>query len=155
MCHSDNINNIFITNPVPRFTPVFAVISLWIGLQYSSLFAANQVPPPPPQTGPACERTPIDKAPDWNMPWVDRAVIGGSGSKPDGRLLLWYRTPASSWYEALPLGNGRLGAMVFGGAADECIQLNEDTLWGGKPQDASNPNALKALPGALRSCRPM
>ena len=133
-----------------RFQPVVAVLSLWLTIACPSLHAAQQPKPtptpPPPQTGPACERTPIDSAPDGNMPWVDRAVIASSGSKPKGQLLLWYRSPASSWYEALPLGNGRLGAMVFGGAEDECIQLNEDTLWDGEPHDASNPKALKALP---------
>ena len=41
---------------------------------------------------------------------------------------LWYRQPAATWNQALPIGNGRLGAMVFGGVADETSQLNEDTL---------------------------
>ncbi|MFC9712112.1 glycoside hydrolase N-terminal domain-containing protein [Paenibacillus sp. NPDC056933] len=48
---------------------------------------------------------------------------------------LWYRQPATRWEEALPIGNGRLGGMVYGGAADEQIQLNEDTLWSGYPRD--------------------
>ena len=48
---------------------------------------------------------------------------------------LWYRQPAARWEEALPIGNGRLGGMVYGGAADERIQLNEDTLWSGFPRD--------------------
>ncbi len=48
-------------------------------------------------------------------------------------LKLWYTQPASKWEEALPLGNGRLGAMVFGGAAGEHLQLNEDTLVSGYP----------------------
>lgn len=48
---------------------------------------------------------------------------------------LWYRQPATRWDEALPIGNGRLGGMVYGGAADEQIQLNEDTLWSGFPRD--------------------
>ncbi|CAM3101841.1 glycoside hydrolase family 95 protein [Paenibacillus taichungensis] len=48
---------------------------------------------------------------------------------------LWYRQPATRWEEALPIGNGRLGGMVYGGAADEQIQLNEDTLWSGFPRD--------------------
>ncbi|KAI4318422.1 hypothetical protein MLD38_032126 [Melastoma candidum] len=55
--------------------------------------------------------------------------------------------PAEYWTDALPLGNGRLGAMVWGGVASEVIQLNEDTLWTGTPGDYTNPNALKALPG--------
>ncbi|MBL8994077.1 MAG: glycoside hydrolase family 95 protein, partial [Spirochaetia bacterium] len=61
-------------------------------------------------------------------------------------LQLWYDRPASNWNEALPLGNGRLGAMVFGGAANERIQLNEDTLWSGGPTQGNNPEAKKILP---------
>ena len=60
--------------------------------------------------------------------------------------LLWYQQPAKNWNEALPIGNGRLGAMIFGGVAKERIQLNEDSLWSGAPQDADNPKALEALP---------
>ena len=51
---------------------------------------------------------------------------------PDG-LVLWYRKPAADWNEALPVGNGRLGAMVFGGVARERIQLNESSVWEGSP----------------------
>src|SRR5262245_60705610 len=61
-------------------------------------------------------------------------------------LRLWYRQPAEAWTEALPLGNGRLGAMVFGGVARERLQLNEDTLYAGGPYDPSDPGALVALP---------
>lgn len=59
---------------------------------------------------------------------------------------LWYRQPASAWTEALPVGNGRLGAMVFGGTARERLQLNEGTLWAGQPYDPVNPLAREALP---------
>jgi alpha-L-fucosidase 2 len=65
-------------------------------------------------------------------------------------LLLWYDKPASEWTEALPIGNGRLGAMVFGGPATEQLQLNEDTLYAGSPYDPNNPDALNALPEARR-----
>jgi len=61
-------------------------------------------------------------------------------------LTLWYRQPAEQWTEALPIGNGRLGAMIFGGVARERLQLNEDTLYAGGPYDPSNPEALAALP---------
>lgn len=64
--------------------------------------------------------------------------------------VLWYRQPASTWTEALPVGNGRLGAMVFGGTASERIQLNEDTLWSGGPYDPLNP---KANPNAVELIR--
>ncbi len=57
---------------------------------------------------------------------------------------LWYSKPAGVWTEALPIGNGRLGAMVFGGVQQERIQLNEDTVWAGGPYDPSNPEAFDA-----------
>jgi alpha-L-fucosidase 2 len=65
---------------------------------------------------------------------------------PAEPLSLWYRQPAKEWVEALAVGNGRLGAMVFGGVARERIQLNEDTLWAGGPYDPANPDALEAWP---------
>ena len=61
-------------------------------------------------------------------------------------LVLSYGKPAVAWTEALPIGNGRLGAMVFGGPERERLQLNEDTLWAGGPYDPNNTNALAALP---------
>jgi len=61
-------------------------------------------------------------------------------------VTLWYKQPANAWTDALPVGNGRLGAMVFGGVERERIQLNEDTLWDGGPLDRNNPKALEALP---------
>ncbi|MGF7147886.1 alpha-L-fucosidase 2 [Sphingomonas zeicaulis] len=64
--------------------------------------------------------------------------------------MLWYRQPAAEWVEALPIGNGRLGAMLFGGIDKERIQLNEDTLWGGGPYDPVNPAARDALPEVRR-----
>ena len=65
-------------------------------------------------------------------------------------LRLWYLEPAKDWNEALPIGNGRLGAMVFGGKEEERLQLNEDTLWTGGPHDYNNPEALKYLPEMRR-----
>ena len=62
------------------------------------------------------------------------------------RNTLWYDRPASHWVEALPLGNGRLGAMVFGGAQIEHLQLNEESLWSGYPREHDNPEARAFLP---------
>jgi alpha-L-fucosidase 2 len=64
--------------------------------------------------------------------------------------LLWYRQPAKEWTDALPVGNGRIGAMIFGGIATEELQLNEDTLWSGGPYDPANPKAKSALPELRR-----
>ncbi|MBB3126671.1 alpha-L-fucosidase 2 [Paenibacillus rhizosphaerae] len=61
-------------------------------------------------------------------------------------MKLQYDKPATVWTEALPIGNGRIGAMVFGGVAEERLQLNEDTLWSGYPRDTNNPEALEVLP---------
>ena len=55
---------------------------------------------------------------------------------------LWYKNPAQEWNEALPVGNGRLGGMVFGGIETEHIQINEDTFWAGKPRKITSNTAL-------------
>ncbi len=72
-----------------------------------------------------------------------------SASGETGNLKLWYTKPAQKWTEALPIGNGRLGAMVFGGVADDRIQFNEETLWTGAPNDYSHKGASKYL-GQIR-----
>lgn len=64
----------------------------------------------------------------------------------DESLILWYQQPAKAWVEALPVGNGRLGAMVFGGTQRERLQLNESTLWSGGPKEWNNPKARAVLP---------
>ncbi|SFI35146.1 alpha-L-fucosidase 2 [Paenibacillus sp. UNC496MF] len=68
-------------------------------------------------------------------------------------MKLKYGRPARVWTEALPVGNGRLGAMVYGGVESEEIQLNEDTLWSGHPTDGSNPRAKEVLPEVRRLIR--
>lgn len=67
-----------------------------------------------------------------------------------GERRLWYREPASEWLEALPVGNGRLGAMVYGRSDTERIQLNEETVWAGEELDRSNPEASEYLEEARR-----
>ena len=61
-------------------------------------------------------------------------------------MKLQYDKPASVWTEGLPIGNGRLGGMIFGGVEQEKISLNEDTLWSGYPTDGNNPGAKEVLP---------
>ncbi len=63
--------------------------------------------------------------------YISSSRPAGAAGPPPGALSLWYRQPATEWVEALPVGNGRLGAMVFGGTSSERIQLNEDTVWSG------------------------
>jgi alpha-L-fucosidase 2 len=90
----------------------------------------------------------------------------GQAPPPASALSLWYRQPAADrplttprpsgpaasaeWVRALPVGNGRLGAMVFGGVVNERLQLNEDTLWAGRPYNPVNPDAKEALPEVRR-----
>ncbi|HUT12608.1 MAG TPA: glycoside hydrolase family 95 protein [Thermoguttaceae bacterium] len=69
-----------------------------------------------------------------------------AASADPGPMLLWYEKPAGAWTEANPIGNGRLGAMVFGGVENERIQFNEDTLWFGEPHDYSHEGAAEYLP---------
>jgi alpha-L-fucosidase 2 len=82
-----------------------------------------------------------------NTPCVASAATDDACGEADSQaLLLWYTQPAQKWTEAMPVGNGRLGAMVFGGVSKERIQFNEDTLWTGKPRHYQNPEAVKYLP---------
>ena len=92
--------------------------------------------------------------------------LTGEAPPPATPLSLWYRAPASDrpfdparssgqgagaeWVRALPVGNGRLGAMISGGVVYERLQLNEDTLWAGRPYDPVNPEAKGALPEVRR-----
>ncbi|MBN8456973.1 MAG: glycoside hydrolase family 95 protein [Verrucomicrobia bacterium] len=71
------------------------------------------------------------------------ASVQGAPADPPA---LWYLQPAANWTEALPLGNGRMGAMVFGGVAEERIQFNESTVWTGKPHEYHHEGAAKFLP---------
>lgn len=66
--------------------------------------------------------------------------------EPDASTLLYFNKPAGNWYEAIPIGNGRLGGMVFGGAESELIQTNEDTFWSGEPRDLQKPGTYQHLP---------
>ncbi|HEU6449565.1 MAG TPA: glycoside hydrolase family 95 protein [Verrucomicrobiae bacterium] len=66
---------------------------------------------------------------------LTEAAFSGEASAPTNSLALWYREPAKIWDNALPIGNGRMGAMIFGGVPEERIQFNEDTLWKGHPRD--------------------
>jgi len=98
----------------------------------------------------------IDKIVLWGLstlvllvtPFVAASACGGLADSefPKSSSRLWYLKSAKQWTEALPIGNGRLGAMVFGGTEHERLQFNEDTLWTGKPHDYSHPGAADYLP---------
>ena len=85
--------------------------------------------------------------------------MSGCATDPSGRagqerleaedfsgMKLWYQQPAKEWAEALPVGNGRLGAMIFGGTENERLQFNEDTLWTGHPHEYQHGGAVAYLP---------
>ena len=85
------------------------------------------------------------------------ALLIASAAAPEGQppprpadLTLWYRTAAPAWNAALPIGNGRLGAMVFGGVREERLQINEDSVWAGRKLNRINPAAAAALPEVRR-----
>lgn len=69
-----------------------------------------------------------------------------AATAPTERHTLWYDRPAQTWTEALPIGNSRLGAMVYGGTASDRLQLNEETIWAGRPNNNANPEAKEYLP---------
>lgn len=73
-------------------------------------------------------------------------ILAQNAGNTDSPLKLWYKSPATDWEEALPVGNGRIGAMVFGNPVNERLQLNEESIWAGSKLNNNNPNALKALP---------
>ncbi len=78
-------------------------------------------------------------------------VAGAEDDDADSSNLLWYRKPAGNWMEALPIGNGSLGAVVFGGVEAERLQLNHDTLWSGPPsRDWNTPGVQQYLPQIRR-----
>ena len=85
-----------------------------------------------------------------NNPKADM-VFAQEAAAPAESLTLWYRKPATTWEtEALPIGNGRLAAMVFGGVNNERLQFNEETVWDGVHKDDNNPKALENLPEVRR-----
>jgi len=88
--------------------------------------------------------TPLAAAP------ANSATTSAAPASNPAATVLWYQQPAAKWREALPVGNGRLGAMVFGAADCEQLQLNEQTIWTGGPYDATRPGGPEALPEIRR-----
>jgi alpha-L-fucosidase 2 len=78
------------------------------------------------------------------------AALSGRASAPAQPLAWWYRTPATKFWEGLPLATGRFGAMVYGRVRDEIIPFNDETLWTGQPYNPINPRALPSLPEIRR-----
>jgi alpha-L-fucosidase 2 len=78
------------------------------------------------------------------------ATITGTVSAPASPMAWWYRTPAAKFWEGLPLGTGRFGAMIYGRVRDEVIPFNDETLWTGSPYNPSHPEGLKSLPEIRR-----
>ncbi len=80
------------------------------------------------------------------------AILGCSAALCDAAgqrqrdMVLWYRQPAEQWLQAMPLGNGMIGVMVFGGVPQERIALNESSFWSGRPHDYDDTNAFNYFP---------
>ena len=106
--------------------------------------------------------TAMSKAPQMRMRFVSKTVlmvvaatlstitISTSATAADSGFKLTFDRPANKWVEAFPVGNGRIGAMVFGGTEEERVQINESTLWGGVPHDYTNPEAYSHLDGVRK-----
>jgi alpha-L-fucosidase 2 len=74
------------------------------------------------------------------------ATLCGAADSNPSDMTLWYRQPATAWLQAMPLGNGMIGAMVFGGVPQERIALNESSFWSGRPHNYDNPEAFQYFP---------
>ena len=74
------------------------------------------------------------------------STAAASAESPLNDMTLWYRQPGVKWLEAMPLGNGLMGAMVFGGVRQERIALNESSFWSGRPHDYNDPQAIQYFP---------
>ncbi len=75
-----------------------------------------------------------------------KSAPSAAATTSQGDMVLWYRQPAEKWLEAMPMGNGLMGAMVFGGTQKERIALNESSFWSGRPHDYDDPEAIKYFP---------
>ena len=117
-----------------------SIILVWVSLTSWGQNNDTQIEPASSRTGRITEK------------WSDRAQFSGQGQSPKARNTVWFRQSAKIWEEAFPIGNGQLGAMIFGGVADERIQFNESTLWDGfvLDEDCNNPESLKNLPEVQR-----
>ena len=88
-----------------------------------------------------------------NLKWIGLFCLIGQACF-GGDLRLWYDKPASEWVESLPVGNGRLLATNRGGVQRETIQMNEDTLWSGRPVERDNPEGAEYLAEVRTCCLP-
>ena len=80
------------------------------------------------------------------LPLFTATIVAHAQPQTEQSLILWYKQPANQWVEALPIGNGRLGGMVFGGILEDHIQFNEATLWTGEPREYQREGAAQYLP---------
>ncbi len=110
-----------------RLPRPFFVIAIALPFLGACANTSSATRPPAPSSAPASTETPV-------------------GAPAEGAACLWYERPAAKWEEALPVGSGRLGAMVFGGTAEERIQFNEDTLWTGQPHNYVRAGSADIVP---------
>jgi alpha-L-fucosidase 2 len=116
------------------------------GTAVSPFISTGQVSNPAP-----VEQAAFKPVPDREgAPLPADATVTGKAQPPESAMSWWYRSPATKFWEGLPLGNGRFAAMVYGRVRDEIIPFNDQTLWTGQPYDPVNPNGLKSLPEIRR-----
>jgi alpha-L-fucosidase 2 len=112
--------------------------------RHSTLPEENNALHPSPKHPQTSNREHVARRMRWGLLTAFAALLLASQAHASGTALV-YDKPASQWNEALPLGNGLMGAMVFGGVPDERVQLNLGTLWGGAPHDYVDPGAASRL----------
>src|SRR5581483_2698949 len=84
------------------------------------------------------------------LPGVASLLLTAFAAQAAPETVIWFDTPATNFTASCPLGNGRLGAMMFGGIDHERVVLNESSVWSGSPQDSDRPDAYKVLPEIRR-----
>ncbi len=118
----------------------------------AAIWLAAIVPSAVAQSATPSEEQLVSRAISHNNPenLAPDATIGGRTLAPAQPMSWWYRTPATRFWEGVPIATGRFGAMLYGRVREEIIPFNDETLWTGSPYDAVNPKALPALPSIRR-----
>jgi alpha-L-fucosidase 2 len=134
------------------FPPCIALRRLASVLALFSVTAAvaSAAATPSPGTDQTIARAIPEKAVEVHPP---DATITGRVEAPASPMAWWYRTPATKFWEGLPIGTGRFAAMLYGRVRDEIIPFNDETLWTGQPYNPVNPQALPSLPQIRRLLR--
>jgi alpha-L-fucosidase 2 len=127
-------------------TPLRSALLAALGLIVTSAPLCAQAPAAPVTTATGMQPSPPSIPPKDAERLPPDAKISGKADLPAGDMSWWYRTPATKFWEAVPIATGRFGAMLYGRVRDEIIPFNDETLFTGSPYNAVNPKALSSLP---------